>query len=207
MTAPASENAAPLTRQRGSSAVGWIVVGRHGRPALSRDVRITAPQFRDWWRQYDAGGLAEGQTPPPALLQVAAAADLVLASTLQRSIETAQAVAGDKNVLQDPVFVEAALPPPPVFGRRSPSEWGVWARCAWWFGVSGGEESRRAAEQRAEQAARRLIGEAEQGRNVLLCAHGWFNRMMRPVLLREGWRCAVDGGDDYWSFRRYERLR
>jgi hypothetical protein len=40
---------------------------------------------------------------------------------------------------------------------------------------------------------------------VLLCAHGWFNRMMRPVLRKQGWREIEDGGDAYWSYRRYEK--
>jgi len=40
---------------------------------------------------------------------------------------------------------------------------------------------------------------------VALFAHGWFNRMLRPALQAQDWRCVVDGGDDYWSWRRYER--
>ena len=31
--------------------------------------------------------------------------------------------------------------------------------------------------------------------------------MMRPVLLRQGWRCVEDGGDNYWSYRRYEKVQ
>jgi len=208
VTAPASktEDRRP-DASAAADAPGWIVIGRHGRPALSRDARITAAEFKDWWRRYDEGGLAADQTPPSALLDVAGQADLLLSSTLRRAVETAEAVAGGRAILHDPLFVEAPLPPPPVLGRRSPSEWGVWARCAWWMGLSGGQESRKAAEARAEIAADRLIAHAAGGRNVLLCAHGWFNRMMRPVLLERGWRCAIDGGDDYWSFRRYEKLR
>lgn len=185
-------------------APGWIAIGRHGRPALSRDVRLTAAEFRDWWRRYDAGGLAPDQSPPKALCTLAAEADLVLSSTLPRAIETAEAVAGGRAIRREPIFIEAPLPPPRVPGRRSPSEWGVWARCAWWLGASGGQESRQEAEARAVEAAHRLIAYARDGSNVLLCAHGWFNRMMRPVLMQAGWRCAIDGGDEYWSFRRYE---
>ena len=39
---------------------------------------------------------------------------------------------------------------------------------------------------------------------VLACAHGWFNRMMRPHLREAGWQCIRDGGDTYWSYRQYE---
>lgn len=206
MTAPAS-NTQDIAHPASHPGTGWIAIGRHGRPALSRDVRITAAEYRDWWRRYDEGGLAHDQSPPQALRDMAQQADLLLSSTLRRAIETAEAVAEGRVIQHDELFVEAPLPPPPVLGRRSPSEWGVWARCAWWMGLSGGQESRKAAEARAELAADRLIAHAEAGQNVLLCAHGWFNRMMRPVLLERGWRCAIDGGDNYWSFRRYEKQR
>lgn len=207
MTAPASNAETQAPPQARSAGPGWIVIGRHGRPALSRDTRITAAEFRDWWRRYDEGGLALDQSPPQSLRKVAEEADLLLSSTLRRAFETAAAVAAGRDIIQDELFVEAPLPPPNVPGRRSPSAWGVWARCAWWFGASGGQESREAAEARAALAAGKLIAHAEAGQNVLLCAHGWFNRMIRPELLARGWRCAIDGGDGYWSFRRYEKLQ
>ena len=51
----------------------------------------------------------------------------------------------------------------------------------------------------------RQVQQALRGQNVLLCAHGWFNRMMRPVLKAQGWREVEDQGDQYWSYRRYEK--
>lgn len=189
----------------GPAGAGWVTIARHGRPALNRDTLLTREEFRDWWRAYDAGGLAPQQTPPSALVKAAAEADVIFASTLARSIETARAVAAGKPIIENALFVEAPLPPPPMLGKRSPDAWGVWARCAWWAGLSDGQESRAQAELRAAEAASVLIERAEAGANVLLLAHGWFNRMMRPVFLARGWRCAVDGGDSYWSHRRYER--
>lgn len=186
-----------------AAAPGWIAIARHGKPALSRAVQLNRHQYRDWWRMYDAGGLSPGQTPPAALHETAAQADVLLASTLPRAMETAAAVAGGKPVTQDALFIEAALPPPPIPGRFNPGAWGVFARIAWWFGLSGDEESRSAAEDRAREAALHLIARAQAGENILLLAHGWFNRMIRPHLLRRGWRCEWDGGDKYWSHRLY----
>jgi hypothetical protein len=45
---------------------------------------------------------------------------VIYASTLQRAIHTAQMVAGGREIITDPVFVEAPLPPPPMWGKRSP---------------------------------------------------------------------------------------
>ena len=52
-------------------------------------------------------------------------------------------------------------------------------------------------------AAARLVEAAQQG-HVTVCAHGWFNRMMRPFIKQAGWKCVHDGGDSYWSYRQYE---
>jgi broad specificity phosphatase PhoE len=193
------------TTARGEGAPGWIVIVRHGKPEADRKARLTWREYILWWNGYDEAGLVAGQTPPPPLVKLGREADAIFASTLRRARETAAAVAQGKPVIHDPVFVEAPLPPPPIWGRRKPRRWGVYARVAWWLGLSGGRESRRESEQRAEAAAATLAARALRGENVIVCAHGWFNRMMRPVLLSWGWKCIHDGGDRYWSFRKYVR--
>lgn len=191
--------------RRSAARIGSIVIARHGQPDADRTVKITARQYVDWWSAYDRTGLMKGETPPPALVEHARNANIVFASTLPRAIRTAEAAAPGREIITDPVFTEAALPPPPIPGKRSPRAWGVWSRAAWWLGRAAGQETRQAAEQRAEAAVATLTARALRGENVLLCAHGWFNRMMRPVLLKQGWRCVEDGGDTYWSYRRYEK--
>jgi broad specificity phosphatase PhoE len=184
-----------------------ITLARHGRPALSRKVRIDAAGYKVWWDAYDEGGLAPGQHPPPALRHAAASAGMIVASPLARSLETARAVAGARQVATDDIFVEARLPPPPLpaLVKLGPRSWGVVSRISWWCGLDGGQESRREAELRAERAADRLEELVRAHGSVLMVGHGWFNRMIRPVLLARGWACADDGGDSYWSHRRYIR--
>jgi broad specificity phosphatase PhoE len=116
-------------------------------------------------------------------------------------------LAGGREIITDGVFVEAPLPPPPLWGKRSPRAWGVWSRMAWMLGRHENGESLRQAEVRAEAAVATLTARALRGENVLLCAHGWFNRMMRPVLRAQGWREVEDCGDRYWSYRRYEKVK
>ncbi len=192
------------TVQKAEIRPGSIVIARHGRPKGDRTVRVDWRGYEDWWAQYDRDGLAEGQTPPDNLIEAAREADVIFASTLTRAIETAQAVVGGKPITQDEIFIEAPLPPPRIWGKRTPRVWGVWARASWWLGNARGQETRRESELRAEAAAATLMARALRGENVVLFAHGWFNRMMRPVLLRAGWKCVEDGKDGYWSFRRYE---
>jgi len=187
-----------------SLSPGSITIARHGRPDANRERWLDWRGYEDWWdNEYQPAGLVDGQSVPDALIRAAAESHTVFASSLRRAIETAQAVAPDRAPVIDPVFIEAELPPPPMPGRFMAKTWGVFARCSWWMGWSRGRESRADAEARARKAADQLIEAAAAG-PVVLCAHGWFNRMLRPQLRGAGWVCVRDGGDTYWSWRRYE---
>lgn len=186
-----------------STAPGQIIIARHGEPDADRRARVDWRGYERWWAAYDEAGLRPGQSAPDDLVAAAAEAQTLFSSTLPRAIETARACVGDRTVSQHDLFVEAPLPPPAMPGRFQARTWGVFARCSWWLGNARGGESRPQAELRAAAAAERLIAAAETG-TVALFAHGWFNRMLRPALKRQGWACVRDGGDWYWSWRRYE---
>ncbi len=187
---------------------GRIITARHGRPSLSRDVRISASDYGAWWARYDESGLHPDEEPPQSLTNLAAEATTVLSSTLPRAIETArQATRGEREVPADPMFVEAPLPPPPVpFLKLSPSTWGVISRTFWFLGYApAGVESHGEAWTRVEEIADRLIAHAEKG-DVLLCAHGYLNWMIDRKLRGSGWRrSGREGGNHFWSWRIYER--
>ena len=189
-------------------AVGAIILARHGEPALSRKCLITSDEYRDWWGRYEVGGLRAGQTPPQTLLAAAEGAGAIYASSRLRAQETARAVARDREVLVDALFIEAPLPPPhfPAWIRLSPRYWGVISRF-WWhvFNHHEGQETRAEAEVRADQAARILIARAGEGQDVLVLAHGYFNHMVGQRLKAHGWRLAHNQGFKYWSQRRYEK--
>jgi len=187
--------------------VGSIVLARHGEPALSRRIRLNAAGYRRWWAAYEEGGILAGQTPPAELLDLARHADIIFASTRRRAVETAEAVAGGKIFIRDPMFVEAPLPPPPLPGflKLGPKSWGVIARFTWWLGYHGGQETRAEAQGRARAASERLAAAALSGADVLLLAHGFFNLMVGLELKRLGWRRIQDRGFKYWATRRFER--
>ena len=187
---------------------GAIILARHGEPAISRKIWINAEGYRQFWAKYEVLGILPGQIPPQALVSFVAEAGLVFSSTRQRSIETAIALTQGRAFASDAIFVEAPLPPPdlPGFIRLTPSIWGFLARVWWWFlNHHEGEETRRQAESRAEQAADRLIASAEEGHDVVLLAHGFFNFMIGRALRQRGWQVAMSEGYKYWSMRRFER--
>ncbi|HTX47811.1 MAG TPA: histidine phosphatase family protein [Caulobacteraceae bacterium] len=189
---------------------GAVILARHGQPALSREVRLSADEYREWWADYEMGGLAEGQAPPEALRLAADRAGFIIASTRLRSVETARAICCGRAFAEDPMFIEAPLPPPhwPSWLKLSPRIWGVVSRFWWWmFNHHDSQESRAEAETRAEEAARQLAELAASGQDVLVVAHGFFNTMVGRALGRQGWRCTVDGGFSYWASRRFELTR
>jgi len=198
---------APVRFPEASERPGAVILARHGEPALSRKCRLSADQYREWWADYEIGGLAEGQAPPELLVQVAVQAGFIIASTRPRSVETARALSAGRAFAEDPLFVEAPLPPPhwPRWLKLSPRWWGVISRFWWWvFNHHDAQETRAEAEARADEAARLLVDLAASGQDVLVVAHGFFNTMVGVALRRLGWRCTIDGGFKYWSARRFE---
>jgi len=63
-----------------------IIIARHGKPALSRKIRLTWREYREWWKNYDIGGLAENQKISKRLKPWAEKADIVISSSLLRAI-------------------------------------------------------------------------------------------------------------------------
>jgi broad specificity phosphatase PhoE len=191
-----------------ASKAGSITIARHGEPALSRKVWLSAEEYGEFWKKYEVGGLVEGQSAPVHLKDPAAEADIVWVSTRRRAQESARILIGERASVSDERLIEAPLPPPPFprFVRMKPKYWGFFARFWWWwFNHHGGQETRAQATARARAVASELIAEAEQGKNVLVVAHGFFNAMLGLELMRRGWRRVWGRGWKYWSTRRFER--
>ena len=197
-----------LAEQAISRRPGAIVLARHGEPALSRKVKLSAAEYRDFWAQYEVLGIVPGQTPPEALVKVVATAGTVVSSTRLRSIESVALLDAGRAVVQHEMLIEAPLPPPrfPQWVRLSPKIWGFLARFWWWFfNHHEGQETRALAETRAERAADLLVGHAEAGEDVVVLAHGFFNFMIGRALKKRGWNQVSTEGYKYWSTRRFER--
>ena len=187
---------------------GAIILTRHGEPALSRDVRLSAREYREFWAQYEVLGLMPGQAPPPALIATVESCGVLISSTRLRSIESAEKLAAGRTYTREPMLIEAPLPPPnwPSWVRMSPKLWGFFARFWWWyFNHHEGQETRQDAEARADKAAEMLAELADQGQDVVVTAHGFFNHLIGRALRRRGWRLAASEGYKYWSTRRFER--
>jgi broad specificity phosphatase PhoE len=188
---------------------GAIVLARHGEPAISRKVKLTAEGYGRFWAEYETRGILPGQAPPQSLVASATHAGVLLSSIRPRAIESAKALNTTEAFTQEAILVEAPLPPPPFPGwvRFSPKIWGFLSRFWWWYFNfhHAGQESRAEAEARADVAAAMLIAHAETGRDVVILAHGFFNFMIGRALKARGWRMTFSEGFRYWSTRKFER--
>ena len=185
-----------------------ITLARHGEPNLSRKVKLTASEYRAFWARYEVMGIVPGQTPPADLVACIEGCDVLISSTRQRAVESAEAAGRGRAFARHDFLVEAPLPPPPWPGwiRLSPRIWGFFSRFWWWFfNHHEGQETRKQAEARADLAAAELAANAAGGRDVVVLAHGFFNLMIGRALRRRGWRQTLREGYKYWSTRRFER--
>jgi broad specificity phosphatase PhoE len=201
---------APSTGPVGRAALrhGAIILARHGEPALSRKVKLSAAEYREFWANYEVLGILPGQTPPDTLKTFVADCGTLVSSTRLRAIESARALAGERHFESHDMLIEAPLPPPslPSWIKLSPRIWGFVARVWWWFfNHHEGQETRSEAEVRADRAAAMLVGLAAGGENVVVLAHGFFNYMIGRSLKRLGWKLVRSEGYRYWSMRRFER--
>jgi broad specificity phosphatase PhoE len=187
---------------------GAIVLARHGEPALSRKVMLTAAEYREFWANYEILGILPGQTPPERLRTFVDTAGTLISSTRLRAIESAKTLVGERTFDRHEMLIEAPLPPPnfPRWLKLSPRYWGFLARVWWWYlNHHEGQETRAQAEARADRAAALLIGLAAGGENVVVLAHGFFNHLIGRSLRKLGWKLVESEGYKYWSMRRFER--
>ena len=64
-----------------------IIIARHGKPELSRKVRLNWKEYREWWLKYQISGLKKEQKVPKRLKKWAEKSDIVISSSLLRAMD------------------------------------------------------------------------------------------------------------------------
>ncbi len=153
--------------------------------------------MRDLLTAYDAAGIT-GDEPPQPVLENVASADLIIASPLARSIESAARLVGSTrcdDILIEDLFREVDLPVPPKIGkgpRLSPFLWVMFLRGTWLLRLyPGSVPSPQQVWRRAGAAADRLEALSAGRQHVVLVGHSLFNFLIGRTLLQRGWRSDV----------------
>jgi broad specificity phosphatase PhoE len=181
-----------------------IVLVRHGPVALAGSHWATAAQMGEWVARYNAADLREASAPD-AVVAMAAASAVLVASPLKRSQQSARQLFQHRTFLVDPLFAEAQLPIPewpslalPVFA------WAAILRVAWLLGFSGTSEPREQAELRATRAADRLLELSRQYGLVMHVGHGVMLSFIGKCLAARGCRTPMRVATGHWSMRVYD---
>ncbi|MEK8088611.1 hypothetical protein [Thermithiobacillus plumbiphilus] len=178
-----------------------IILARHGRPRVYQPSNIRQ-NAAEWLAQYDVVGIREDSLPMQDLL--AEGPNLVLASSLPRSVESARRLVGESRLLVDPLFREVGFGIAYLGGLRFPA--GIWSLIAplfWLLGWCRGAESRQAVRARAARSADLLIAHAGVCGRVMLVGHLFFNWFLARELRRRGWRRSGLPRLGYWKSTRY----
>jgi broad specificity phosphatase PhoE len=169
-----------------------ILISRHGRVALSKPKFPTKSEFHAYVAAYESSNLDKNTRPSPELIRHIRNASIVFASPSLRARESLQRLDPARTPIIDASFREEPQEIPDVAGR--------WPLLVWFMLARGAEtyhpkqaERRLAMKRRANAATRILINAAKHGPTALV-GHGWFNRAIVRVLVRNGWRCVIRRG-------------
>lgn len=184
-----------------------IVLARHGKPDLPRPLpRVAGTELRDWQRLYDDAGIRNDSVAPATLRALAREADVILASDLRRSLESAARLEQPGKLRVEPALREARLPDALPTTLRLPARAFVAiGRIAWLAGVAAASESLAETRQRARRIARQLDALATREGSVLVIGHGTFNRFVASRLRRLGYKGPRALPVGYWSTAHFRR--
>jgi broad specificity phosphatase PhoE len=177
-----------------------IFLVRHGRPTVLDTSPISGFELGRWVAQYNECGVDRAYPPPEAASRVVASAEIVVASNLRRSVESAEWLAPSADVEIDPELREAVLPDSVGISLRlPPGAWVVLARVAWWLNWCQSVEAVKSTRQRAERVADRLCALAKDHRCVAVVGHGVFNWFIAAQLARRSWRGPRRLPSGHWA--------
>ena len=146
--------------------------------------------FHRWRASYEAAAILEGETPPPALVELAKNARAVAASTTPRAVASAKLLRDD-NLVFSQMLCELELRPMNLGRVKLPLA--LWALTfAFRKTLATPEE-----ETRAHDAAVMLEQLAHDGELVAVTHHA-FRGLLREVLVARGWSGAA-GRRAHWS--------
>lgn len=136
-----------------------IVLLRHGKPTLISKRWITSSALSQWIDDYNAASLCHSSVPGKKAQEHAIRAQVIVSSSLKRSIDSAKALTPEKPIRSNQLFKEAELP----FAKLGtiqlpPSVWLTLYRLLWFWGYSANAESYSETKNRSEIAASGLCG-------------------------------------------------
>lgn len=167
--------------------VSRILLVRHGVSAHVHDGSwVNAESARRFVELYDAAGIME-DAPPPYVVEAAAKAEVLAASTLPRAIESVRRLAPTRQALITPLLSEIAFESPNWWPIRLPiPAWDAIDHVVWGYRIMRRLPTPEL--ERAREAADWLVSRAGNGSTLLAVTHGGFRRFLCAALIDRAWK-------------------
>lgn len=182
-----------------------IVLMRHGPPDFDSSRGLHRHDLATLVAEYTSSRVTAPATPAALAFVASLDPELIVSSSMARSIDSAQALACH-DALALPALDEADLPCPswlgPPLSYRSAA---LVARLGWFAGYSSNAASLEATVTRARTGAANLVELARSRGTVLAVGHGIMNRLVGRELVRSGWVREARPGSGYWSVTRFRK--
>lgn len=160
---------------------------------------LTADQFLAWIEQYDQAPIQVMDT------QVRAEEwEVCFSSSLSRATRTASSII-QAPIIRSELLKEIELYPiGKIRVKLHITMWLILARIAWLVSHSSQRESKRQADQRAQQFIESIENDYPD-KNVLIVSHGAFIRVLAKELKRRGYRGKTNWKPKNGKLYRYTR--
>jgi broad specificity phosphatase PhoE len=179
-----------------------IVLVRHGPSSHSHSGSLSRAEFLRWREAYEAAGILPNDVAPKELISLAAASGIVATSPTRRAIESAIAVAPQREIVQSALLQELDLAPPHIGNVRLPlPAWALMYGARWLARAALRRPQLSVAERdRIAAAAEWLEGLSRIQGTVVAITHASFRSQLARHLVRRGWRNRRSGWrSSHWS--------
>lgn len=176
-----------------------ITLIRHAKVDIDNSRKINAHSLQKWVEAYDVAPIHTESLPAQETVALAQSADVVITSTLSRTIDSAK-VLGVDVYEENKIFNEAAIPEVNIpFLKLKPKIWLVILRVLLLFGLGKKDVSLKVSKMQANEAAQRLVTLSRKYDHVVLVGHGGMNWLIGKVLLKEGWILEGKWSHENWG--------
>jgi broad specificity phosphatase PhoE len=189
------------------SSARRILLVRHGRSAHVHVGWIDTDGFRSWRQAYETAGIVTGEQAPAAVANLAARAQLVVASDAARAVESARLLCPGREVITSPLLRELDLDCVSLGRLRLPlPAWALAVGCRMLLEKLQGRYPPAHELARITRAATWLDDLSSRNTLTVAVTHASFRKRLAARLLALGWQ--NDSADrtlkhwSAWSFRR-----
>ena len=176
-----------------------ILLIRHGKVDIDDTLKLDAQRLKKWVEMYDKAPIASDSLPEDKTVMAAKDADVVVTSTLRRTIDSA-ALLGVEIKYKSMLFNEVSIPEVNLpWLKLKAKTWLVLLRLMMLFGFGKKDTSLKISKLKAKKAAAYLNRLSKADEKVALVGHGGMNWLIGKALVKKGWKLEGKVSHENWA--------